>query len=310
MFMTSKQLEESVKNGNPYGITEDASKVEAFVNENAKEIVIIMDANKSLSSLVGHEVTHTLESATLYEGVKSIAINLAKMRGEYDGRWESIQRRYKNYTEEEQMQELVSDLIGDYLFGDTEFIKNLSTENPNAFQKIYNEIKHILKLATAGSKEARELERLKKEFEKVWREGSKGNTNATKYSIVESFVDNNGTKFDNAVLLDTDYFEGTSPRNWGKMLKKYLEQRTTESTFIMPITDENGDVQKLEFAKRNDYVSKDNGKQHPVLGKLYSTTDNISKLSTIHVDEIVEISGEDNPYYSGNNNHGWLELQT
>lgn len=172
-FMTTKQLEESIANGNPYNITEDAGKVEAFVSGSTKEIVINMDANKSLTSLVGHEITHTMEGdKTSYGSLQKALFDLAKTRGEYDARWESIQRRYGKLTEEQQMQELTSDLVGDYIFGDTDFISNLSTENPNIFKKIYNEIKYLWKMATAGSKEARELERVKREFEKIWRESS------------------------------------------------------------------------------------------------------------------------------------------
>ena len=131
-----------------------------------------MDANKSLTSLVGHEVMHTLEKANSYSDAQNALFEYAKTKGEYEDRWASIQRRYSKLTEEQQMQELTSDLVGDYVFGDTDFIRNLSTENPNIFKKIYNEIKYLWKMATAGSKEARELERVKREFEKIWRESS------------------------------------------------------------------------------------------------------------------------------------------
>lgn len=171
-FMTTKQLEESIASGNPYNITEDASKVEAFVTGNTKEIIINMDANKSLSSLVGHEVMHTLEKANSYSDAQNALFEYAKTKGEYDDRLASIQRRYSNLAEEQQLQELTSDLVGDYIFGDTDFIRNLSTESPNVFKKIYNEIKYLWKMATAGSKEARELERVKRAFEKVWQEAS------------------------------------------------------------------------------------------------------------------------------------------
>lgn len=38
------------------------------------------------------------------------------------------------------------------------------------FQKIYNEIKYLYKLATAGSKDARQLEKVKKAFEEAYKE--------------------------------------------------------------------------------------------------------------------------------------------
>ncbi len=60
--------------------------------------------------------------------------------------------------------EVVADLVGDYLFTDPDFVNHLSTSNRNLFQKIYDEIKYLWKTATAGSKEARQLEKVKKGF--------------------------------------------------------------------------------------------------------------------------------------------------
>lgn len=64
----------------------------------------------------------------------------------------------------------MADLIGDYVFSDPEFVRNLSVSNRNLFQKLYDEIKYLAKVATAGSKEARALEKVKKTFADVYRE--------------------------------------------------------------------------------------------------------------------------------------------
>ena len=170
--MTTKQLEDSIKNGNPYGITEDATKVEAFVSSKTKEIILNMDAKKSLNSLAGHEIMHTLEQAKHNSEFQDAIFKYAQTKGEYDDAWASVQKRYGNLTEEQQKQELAADLVGSYIFGDTDFVKSLSTEKPNVFQKIYNEIKYLWKMATAGSAQKRELERVKKEFERIWWEAN------------------------------------------------------------------------------------------------------------------------------------------
>ncbi len=88
-------------------------------------------------------------------------------------------------------QEVVADLVGDYLFTDPDFINHLSTSNRNLFQKLYDEIKYLCKIATVGSKEARQLEKVKKAFEDAYRAnskaGAKKNTAAKdgiKYSLV------------------------------------------------------------------------------------------------------------------------------
>jgi hypothetical protein len=187
-FTTTAELEESIKNGNPYGIEKgtDVSKIEALESEKNGVILVNMDANKSFNSLIGHETTHTLEKAGLYGDLQEAVFELAKDRGEYDDRLASIRRRYANLSEEEQMKELTADLLGDYIFSDTDFVKNLSTERPNLFKRILEEIKHLLKLAAAGSKEARDLERVRHTFENVWRDRGKVNSDsiATRFSLV------------------------------------------------------------------------------------------------------------------------------
>ena len=84
--------------------------------------------------------------------------------------------------------ELAADLVGDYLFTDIDFVRNLKAGNRNLFQRVFDEIKHLVKLATAGSKEARELEKVKKLFEDVYREAGTEKSNAkdggVKYSLV------------------------------------------------------------------------------------------------------------------------------
>ena len=207
-FMTTKQLEEEVEKGE-YKIEGDAPDVEAFVNGATKEIIINMDANKSLSSLVGHEITHTLEAdRALYEAMQKPLFELAKTRGEYDARWESVQHRYskeKGYTEEDQIRELTSDLVGDYIFGDSDFIKNLSTENPNVFKKIYNEIKYLWKLATAGSKEKRQLETAKKKFEDAWKSANNTSIDPTiRYSLEQTTDGTEYVKAEKNLFLKED----------------------------------------------------------------------------------------------------------
>ena len=56
------------------------------------------------------------------------------------------------------------------------------------FQKIFDEVKYLCRVATAGSKEARELERVKKVFEEVYRTES-AFTDEVKYSITAKMTD-------------------------------------------------------------------------------------------------------------------------
>ena len=127
------------------------------------------------------------------------------------------------------------------------------------------------------------------------------------YAITEPFVDSNGNQFPASVLLDTDFFNGLSPRNWGKKLKSYVESRSKNNPLIMPIVDENGSIQQVQFARINDRVAKDGHASHSVISELTSTPDNISKLAVLHIDEVLDVSEEGNPYYSNEHNHQWLD---
>lgn len=101
--------------------------------------------------------------------------------------------------------------MGDYVFTDEAFVRKLSTENRNIFEKMYEEIKYFCKIATAGSKEARELEKVKKVFEDVYRgtttkesvkaKGKSGAYSLGKYSETQI---NNWAKSKKIVIYEND----------------------------------------------------------------------------------------------------------
>ena len=194
----------------------------------------------------------------------------------------------------------------------------------NYLSDLINRLRAAYKGLSPSSTEGKlvsEMQETAKEMQKLWTEAlvdaaeSRRNSQTSErtegeiFSFVEPFVDKEGNRYDNAVLLDTDAFNNVSPKNWWRTLKDHLERRTGKSTFIMPVVDENGNTQMLEFAKSNERVSKNGGNQHPVLGELYKTKDNISKLSATHIDEIVEVSKADSPYYTQSEGHGWLDAK-
>ncbi len=131
-----------------------------------------------------------------------------------------------------------------------------------------------------------------------------------RYSVVAPFADNSGVQYDSAVLLDTWVFDGISPRNWGEKLKDYVQFRASTDPFILPVVDENGVAQQLVFANLTDRVYKTGKTRHKVLDELSETSDNISKLAVIHIDEILDVAEKDNPYFTRQDqtvNHLWLD---
>ena len=130
-----------------------------------------------------------LEGTKLYSELQKAVTEYAKTKGEYQSRRDALAELYKNIENADIDAELTADLVGDYLFTDAEFVNNLSANHRNVFQKIYDEVKYLCKIATAGSKEARQLEKVKKTFEDAFRAETKNTAQegGVKYAISPTF---------------------------------------------------------------------------------------------------------------------------
>ena len=174
-FTNNQRLKES-------GFAIDDKQVNGFVTKDG--VTLNMDSPKYLNSTVGHEITHVLEGTELYTELQNTLFEYAKSKNDFDGRRTKLAELYKDIKDADIDEELTADLVGDYLFTDSDFVYSLSTEHRDIFDKIYDEIKYLCKVVTAGSKEARELERVRKSFADAYRVGNKAQT-GTKYSMSE-----------------------------------------------------------------------------------------------------------------------------
>lgn len=144
------------------------------------ELYVNIDSKNALESIVGHELTHTLEkNKELYDNLRKSLQEYAESTGEYDARLKAIQSQpgYSDLDLDAQTKELTADLVGDYIFTSQDYINNLA-QNRNLFQKIFDEIKYMLKQVTSGSQEERQLRKAMKMFEKAYRDS--GIKNAVK----------------------------------------------------------------------------------------------------------------------------------
>lgn len=155
-----------------------------------------INSAKALNAVVGHEITHVLEGTELYETMATAIKEYAGSKGEYETRLKQVTELYtgkEGYTGEDAQskfeREVVADLVGDYLFTDSDFINSLSVNHRNVFEKIYDEIKYLCKVATAGSEQAKELEKVKKLFAEAYRAETKNTTRegGVRYSLSEKF---------------------------------------------------------------------------------------------------------------------------
>ena len=171
------------------GYAKDNVTVNGLVNENG-EVLINIDSAKALNTVVGHETTHLLEGTKEYDALKQVAIEYAKTKGDYDTRIESLTKLYEG-TNADIEAELTSDIVGEYLFTDENFIKELSIKQPTVFERIRNFISDLV-VRFKGTDQEKQLRQLQRSFEKAYKAQSKQASTDTKYSIqgLESYTDN------------------------------------------------------------------------------------------------------------------------
>lgn len=174
-FADNAKLKES-------GFVLDGKTVNGYVTKDG--VTLNIDSHKALNTVVGREITHVLEGTELYTELQNTLFDYARAKGEYSDRLNKLTELYKGVKDADVYAELTADLAGDYLFSDGDFVTHLSTTKRNVFQKIYDEIKYLYKTATAGSEEARQLERVKRAFDKAYKESGKAVAD-TKYLLTQ-----------------------------------------------------------------------------------------------------------------------------
>lgn len=181
-FTNNKKLAEA-------GYTVEGKTIDGFKEGN--KIAVNLQSKKALNTVVGHEITHVLEGTDLYTALQSTLKDYATSKGVYQSLFDTAKENYKNVykglSEAEYNakieQEVTADLVGEYIFSDTDFVRNLSMKNPNVFQKVFNEIKHMLKMVTAGSDAEKQLLKAKKIFEDVYRDTKRNTSEDTQFGV-------------------------------------------------------------------------------------------------------------------------------
>ena len=291
------------------GLTTNGYKL---TDENGTTIVINKDAANPLRVVVGHEFAHVLEKSGFYDAMADSILKFAELKEgkkNLDARIKEAERIYKDDKNTTPQKEVVADLIGEYVFTDYEFISNLAKTNRQGFMKLFDEVKYLARIATAGSKEARELAKAKNNFERAYREngGEQKNTateSGVQHSLRRDIVDVNGKEYDMVVELDREVSKSvlSSPKRMMNWIKDNLVG------FRLPVLDENGNTEIIEFAGAKETTHKNNSKdRNPVLGELAHTTGDVRKSVVVNLLEVTNESVPDPEHYSPNNNHGWLD---
>ena len=279
-FTNNEKLKES-------GFALDGKTVNGVLTKDG--VTINIKSAKALNSVVGHEITHVLEGSEFYSALAETATALAKAKGEYDSRLKDIEALYseelEGYGGEGRTaaleKELVADLVGDYLFTDTEFINRLSTGDRNTFEKIFDEIKYLCRVATAGSKEAKQLEKVKKAFEDAYRQDAKNTAEdgGVRYSI-ETLPD--GKKY---VRADRQVIFGNNPDSWSEQVEDYINGKIRKGENVSLVA-EDGEILtltkdtagKIASNKTNHGTTMDDEKFY------------VKANAGVHIDELAQAS--------------------
>lgn len=161
------------------GFAIEGKTVNGFVKNG--NVTLNVSSSKAWESTVGHEITHVLEGTKAYSELQSTLFKYAESKGELATRKAEITKLYENVENADIDGELTAELVSDYLFTDKNFINHL-TGNRTVFQKVYDEIKYLYKVATG--KEKASIEKVMKEFDRAWKELSVENsTEATDSEI-------------------------------------------------------------------------------------------------------------------------------
>lgn len=170
--------------------------------DGSTKVLINVDSNKALNTIIGHETTHLFERTKEHQDLVEAVKEYAQMKGDYDGRIKSVQELYKGVENANVENEVTADLVGEYIFTDEQFVMNL-TKKPNVFQKVYDYVKHAYKMATAGSAEERKLLQAKRMFEKAYRNLPKqSNGNDNKYLVTKD------DKGQDVVVINQNIYDG------------------------------------------------------------------------------------------------------
>lgn len=263
-FANNQKLKDS-------GFAIEGKQVNGFINENG--ITLNMDSSKALNKVVGHEITHVLEGTELYTELQNALMEYDITKKEYGTRYNELKKLYKGVKDADIKKELTADLVGDYIFNDPDFVNNLSTKKPNVFKKIYDEIKYLFKIATAGSKEARQLEKVKKIFEDAYKQSAAQTGTNTKYSIQEA---TDGSKY---VNIDTnqDIFEGKTVKEQKAIARKYILDNFKENGLVL-----GDDVVGVNSRTASEYTNPKT--------KLNKKTTSSKMRASTELDNILEVS--------------------
>ena len=197
--------------------------IEGFTKDGV--IRVNMNAQNPLNVVIGHELTDSLRGSKYYDGLVK-AVNNFISEKEKNTRLENLNKLYANVENAKINDELVSDVVGEYLFTNKDFLEKL-TEDRGLFNRLFDEVRYLWR-QFRGKNTA--LDKLMHNFTKVYNDkvAVKSDFN---YSLQEKKsgkaygLDNEGTKLTQDQL---NYFEDAATYDVNGALIRWYHTTTSK----------------------------------------------------------------------------------
>ena len=271
--------------------------VRGIINRESGEMVLRVDGEKRTASEIGrHEVGHLITEEENVRAFMEAVRGGADWRGiyeVYERCYEPLTNSYVGMTAEERELYVWEEIMEDAYAGIDSYGQRASRYHEQA-------VSAIERAAEAAEHPASEPEGLTlRAVDEVKSRGP-----PEKYSVLEEVEGENGT-YGKGVMLDTDLFDGIRPRDWGKVLGRYVYNNM--AGMELAAYDAAGKPETIYLARTNDRVQKDGAKNsRKVIDKLArSTGDNIRSLAVVHLDEALTTSRYENS--TDEHNHQWMD---
>ena len=189
-FTNDSRLKDVYKRLIKEGKIEKGETINGYM-DNGK-IVVNIDSPEAINFIIGHEVSHAMRNSKSWGDLKEALIDLAEERGDYQKFADRIKDAYPKISNEELNEELVSDLVGKYLFTDQEFIDRVSKDK-TVVEKVIDTLKNVVEdikdIFGVNSREQQLLNKAIKAYEKAYNDNYEQN-NEFKLSLNEQNGDN------------------------------------------------------------------------------------------------------------------------
>ena len=191
-------------------------------------ITLNPNSRRAAEFLLMHEVTHSIASKDMIDIIKTYregGLFGQNANAEFN---ENVEKLLKSYSKGEINEEALADISGQ-LFGNQEFINNLSMEKPSIFKRLYNEIKYLWHQFRGYKSQNEFIEDLYNKWTQAYRENLVKQTNKSSKVEMSNQVDSTGNKLS---ADQVKYFEKSKVRDKnGNLMPMYHGSRENFNIF-------------------------------------------------------------------------------